>query len=196
MSLPHVAWRSGQSAQPLRRQLAWSVTFLLLEVGLNLELQVVIGTPHNPFLAAPQDWKGEERGCSMLSLHTYGAGESGAGYVPSQQHWASTRAGGCAGSPPGTPLFLAGSHTSTHCWLQYVTAQRGRENCVVEWHEGGGDGCWEGLSAVPPPACWHRDLSGGPCTPMGSGEEVGEDGETLALLLQLSVCRTLQILCQ
>lgn len=63
------------------------------------------------------------------------------------------------------------------------------------WREGSGDGCWVGLGAVPLLACWHRDLPGGPCAPVGLGEEMGERGETLALLLHLSVCCTYRILC-
>lgn len=43
VSLQCVKWHSGHSAQPLQRQRAWSVMFLLVEVGLSLELQVVIG---------------------------------------------------------------------------------------------------------------------------------------------------------
>lgn len=129
----------------------------------------------------------------MLPLHTHA-------WCWGEQRWLRAqlaalgkhKAGGCSGSPPGTPLFLVGSHTSTHHWLQDVTAQRGRGNHTVAWHKGSGDGCWEGLSAVPPLACWHRDLPGGLCTLVGLGEEVREGGETLTLL-HLSVCCTHQM---
>ena len=202
VSLPRAAWRGGQSMQPLQRRLAWSVMVLLLEVGLSLELQVVIGgrvsDPKQPLPRHPVGLESRAEGalCSPCTL-THGAGESGAGCVPGRQHQASARAGGCTGSPPGNPRFPVGSRTSTHRQLQDVTAQRGRGN----WRGGMVRG--QRRRGQLPGGARHGAIAGMPAQrpswrslhPCGPGRRAGRGGETLALLLHLSVCCTHQILC-
>lgn len=134
MSLQHVAWRGDQSTQPLQRQLTWSVMFFAF--GGRIKPGTSGGycgggcqTPNNSFLATPLAWKAEQRGVQRTPpAPSHMALGRAVLAALNRQHRASTGAGGCAGSSPGTPHFPVGSRTSAHRQLQGVMAQTGRGN--------------------------------------------------------------------
>lgn len=185
-SLPCVAWHSGHSTQPLQRQRAWSAMFFLVEVGLSLELQVVIGgrvsDPKQPLPHHPTGLEGsaERVQCARPepSHMVLGTG------VPAASPASSTRQAAGLGAvlaPPGTPRFLLGSRTSTHRQPQSVVAQTGRGNRhgvrVM------GMGAWHGATT----STLAQGPSGGPCSNVGLGEELGE-GVRPSLFSSISLC--------
>lgn len=194
VSLQCVKWHSGHSAQPLQRQRAWSVMFLLMEVGLSLELQVVIGgrvsDPKQPLPRYPTglESSAERVQCARPELSHMVLGRP----VPAASPAGST--GQAAGlravpAPPGTCHFLLGFQTSTHRQPQCVMAQRGRRN--QHGVRVTGMGAWRGAttSTLAQGPSWR---SSHPC---GPGRRAGRGRDTLTLLLHLSVCCTHQILC-
>lgn len=145
VSFPHVAWCGRCFKQPLQRLLPWAV--MVLEVGLSMVvIEERVSDPRQLLPHNLTSLESKQKGCSVLPCHphTWHWGEQRC-LRAHQQHQASTRAGGCAGSPPRTSFFLVGSHKGTHHQPQDVMAQRGRGT----WR---GDMARGGLGVVPPPA--------------------------------------------